>query len=48
VAATDLPAASSGVFSIGGGLPVTRLGYGVASAQVELTDEQFTALSTMS
>jgi aryl-alcohol dehydrogenase-like predicted oxidoreductase len=26
--ATHLPAASSGVFSIGGGLPVTRLGYG--------------------
>jgi pyridoxine 4-dehydrogenase len=28
MAATHLPAASSGVFSIGGGLPVTRLGYG--------------------
>lgn len=26
--ATSLPAASSGVFCIGGGLPVTRLGYG--------------------
>jgi pyridoxine 4-dehydrogenase len=28
MAATSLPAASSGVFCIGGGLPVTRLGYG--------------------
>jgi pyridoxine 4-dehydrogenase len=28
MASTHLPAASSGVYSIGGGLPVTRLGYG--------------------
>jgi pyridoxine 4-dehydrogenase len=28
MAATHLPAASSGVYTIGGGLPVTRLGYG--------------------